>query len=249
VDAFRGGELIYVGWSFTDPDNDAAGFGFRGAKGSGWGEETHPFSDPSYGIVSNNRVDYPFNHRCGTTSEYESDVEAWIYDAQGHKSQPVITHLSCKTARGGPQGYTFCANEGQRCTFTGTKSVAYGANTSIVNKTADGGIDCNNESFGNPVEPHRVVRSCYIADTQPGGGGGGGGGTGGTQSAYEEGYRSGYQTGFDDARQDCQRNDGGRRNRHAAPSERDRGFADGYDAGFQAGANRYCAGKNTTPAK
>src|SRR5207253_5673652 len=32
------------------------------------------------------------------------------------------------TPSGGPAGYTFCANENQTCSFSGTKSVAYGAN-------------------------------------------------------------------------------------------------------------------------
>jgi hypothetical protein len=89
------GVLVYLSVSFSDSDDNAEGFGFRGAKGSGWGEESHPFSDPSYGRVYPGGVDYPFNHACGTANQYESDVEFWIYDADGNRSQSVVVHLSC----------------------------------------------------------------------------------------------------------------------------------------------------------
>jgi hypothetical protein len=89
------GGLVYLRVSYSDSDGNAQGFGFRGALGSGWGEESHPFSDPSYGRVYPGGVDYPFNHGCGTSSTYESDVEFWIYDANGNRSQSVIVHLAC----------------------------------------------------------------------------------------------------------------------------------------------------------
>ena len=60
---------------FSDPSHTATGFGFRGANGAGWAEESHPFSDPSYGRVSPGQVDYPFNLGCGTDREYESDID------------------------------------------------------------------------------------------------------------------------------------------------------------------------------
>lgn len=165
TDTFRGGELIYLAVSFTDQDDDVAGFGFRGAHGSGWGEESHPFASPSYGVVTDDRFDYPFNHRCGTGSEYESDVEAWVYDRAGNESEAVVTHLSCSTARGGPPGHTFCANEGNRCTFTGTKDVAYGADQNFIHmKRVAGGIDCTNEVFTDPNP--RTVKSCYIRNSE-----------------------------------------------------------------------------------
>jgi len=77
---------------------------------------------------------------------------------------------------GGPGGYAFCANEGERCSFSGTKDVAYGANGSYtVKQGVRGGIDCNNNVFGDPAPG--VFKACYIKDHQ--GGGGGGGNTGG----------------------------------------------------------------------
>jgi serralysin len=95
VETFREGDLVFFSLSYTDPNNDAIGFGFHGINGSGWGEETLPFSSPSYGRISPGKVEYPFNHACDTGPAYESDVEAWIYDSAGHKSDPILIHLAC----------------------------------------------------------------------------------------------------------------------------------------------------------
>jgi hypothetical protein len=95
VETFREGVLVFFRLFFTDPNNDATGFGFRGANGAGWAEANFPFSSPSYGHVSPGRIEYPFNHLCGTGSEYESDVEAWIYDSTGLRSPSITVHLAC----------------------------------------------------------------------------------------------------------------------------------------------------------
>jgi hypothetical protein len=99
VEAVRQGTLVFLRLFFTDSNNDATGFGFRGVNGAGWAEENHPFSSPSYGRVSPGRIEYPFNHGCGTRTEYESDVEAWIYDRAGRRSTPVTVHLECHAER------------------------------------------------------------------------------------------------------------------------------------------------------
>lgn len=96
IETYQEGELVYFSLSFKDANDDAEGFGFRGTHGSGWGEETQSFSNTSYGRVSSGKVDYPFNLGCGTESEYESDVEAWIYDSTGLQSGAVTVHLSCE---------------------------------------------------------------------------------------------------------------------------------------------------------
>jgi eukaryotic-like serine/threonine-protein kinase len=61
------------------------------------GAENHPFSSPSYGIVGHDRIDYPFNLGCGTAHQVNSYVEAWIYDSQGLRSNPVDVALTCTT--------------------------------------------------------------------------------------------------------------------------------------------------------
>jgi hypothetical protein len=61
----------------------------------------------------------------------------------------------------GPTGYTFCATEGQRCSFTGIAEVAYGADGKFYFTYASLWIDCNNTVFGDP-DPG-VHKACYIA--------------------------------------------------------------------------------------
>jgi len=92
------GVFVYFNVTYSDPGNDAEGFGFVGVDGSGWAEETHPFTSPSYGIVGTDSIAYPFNSGCGTSDQYSSYVEVWIYDAAGAESDPVTLQLVCSGA-------------------------------------------------------------------------------------------------------------------------------------------------------
>jgi hypothetical protein len=92
------GVLVYFRVTYADPGHNAEGFGFVGVNGSGWAEENHPFSSPSFGIVGPNTIDYPFNQGCGTDQQTDSYVQAWIYNTSGTRSQPVTIHLVCTTA-------------------------------------------------------------------------------------------------------------------------------------------------------
>lgn len=94
---YQKGDLAYDSITYADPGRDAKGFGFVGIDGAGWAEENHPFSNPSFGIVGKDRVDYPYNLACGTPQEYSSWVESWIYDSQGLRSNPVEVPLLCTT--------------------------------------------------------------------------------------------------------------------------------------------------------
>ena len=48
--------------------------------------------------------------------------------------------------------WTICANEGQRCSFTGTQEVRYGVDTRwTAPRTFTGGVDCTNARFGDPA--------------------------------------------------------------------------------------------------
>jgi parallel beta-helix repeat protein len=60
--------------------------------------------------------------------------------------------------------WTFCANEGGLCAFTGTKEVQYGANGSYSYKTLTGGTACTNAVFGDPL-PGKW-KHCYMRDAQ-----------------------------------------------------------------------------------
>jgi serine/threonine protein kinase len=97
VSTYQDGELVYFDIHYSDPGNNAEGFGFVGVDGSGWAEENHPFSSPSYGIVGTDSIAYPFNEECGTAQEYSSYVQAWINDTAGDRSTPVTIHLVCTT--------------------------------------------------------------------------------------------------------------------------------------------------------
>jgi serine/threonine protein kinase len=95
VETHTQGVLVYFDIQYSDPGNDAEGFGFVGVNGAGWAEENHPFTSPSYGIVGTDSISYPFNEDCGTAQQYDSYVQAWIYDTAGGRSTPVVIHLVC----------------------------------------------------------------------------------------------------------------------------------------------------------
>ena len=54
-----------------------------------------------------------------------------------------------------------CATEGANCTFTGTRTVRYGANDSYATKVVNGAIACTNSVFGDPV--YGVVKACFYS--------------------------------------------------------------------------------------
>ncbi len=95
IGGYTKGVLAYFRLVFSDPGRDAKGFGFTGINGAGWAQENHPFTKPSYGIVGRNYIDYPFNLLCGTSRQFSSWVEAWIYNTQGIRSYPVKVALNC----------------------------------------------------------------------------------------------------------------------------------------------------------
>ncbi len=87
-------------------------------------------------------------------------------------------------AAGLPAGYTYCAGEGGQCSFSGTRSVAYGAGGYTV-KTVTSATACTNEAFnGDPAAS--TLKACYVAPL--------GGPAGFTQCAPENGTCS--VTGF-----------------------------------------------------
>jgi hypothetical protein len=94
---YQKGPLVYFSITYADPGHDAKGFGFAGINGAKWALENHPFSKPSFGIVGHDRIDYPFNLGCGTSHQFSSYVEAWVYDSQGLRSNPVEVALTCTT--------------------------------------------------------------------------------------------------------------------------------------------------------
>ncbi len=65
-----------------------------------------------------------------------------------------------------PAGYTRCAAESQRCSFSGAANVVYGArDTWTPPRSFDGGADCGNAVFGDPL--YGVVKACYVNAVTP----------------------------------------------------------------------------------
>jgi hypothetical protein len=60
--------------------------------------------------------------------------------------------------------WTFCANEGQTCTFSGTQQVRYGANDTYFYGTFTNSVSCGNSVFGDPL--FGVVKHCDVATSQ-----------------------------------------------------------------------------------
>jgi hypothetical protein len=63
-------------------------------------------------------------------------------------------------APGGPEGYTQCSGEWSMCSFTGTASVAYGANGAFFYGTFTNGVMCVPDNFGGDPAFNQP-KSCY----------------------------------------------------------------------------------------
>ncbi len=102
------------------------------------------------------------------TSATSTNLAPAIADLQKYLQQmdgvwdPVITGTPPPT---GPSGYTFCANEYGTCSFSGSVSVAYGANGTFFYKTFTDGTLCNYTIFGDPLPG--VTKWCFIPGTPP----------------------------------------------------------------------------------
>ena len=69
-----------------------------------------------------------------------------------HCPTPTPTPTVTPTPTPDPNGWTFCAAEWARCSFTGTQEVRYGAGTTYTApRTFTDGVDCTNAVFGDPL--------------------------------------------------------------------------------------------------
>lgn len=105
-------------------------------------------------------VDGPLDNDVAKLRDRRQDFAQAIADA-------IVEYLGGHNGGGAPAGYTFCAWEGERCSFSGTADVAYGANGRFAYRSGvSGGIDCNNGVFGDPV--YGVRKACYFRQTSSG---------------------------------------------------------------------------------
>lgn len=76
--------------------------------------------------------------------------------------------------------WDFCARENQACNVRGTFDIAYGANGRFIyrqNVDVRNGFQCNNQSFGDPIQG--IEKACFIKRSRGPIGGGPGGWPGG----------------------------------------------------------------------
>jgi hypothetical protein len=86
----------------------------------------------------------------------------WLPASGGVIPTPTPTPVPTPT----PSSWVFCANENAVCSFSGTRTVRYGAGTKYVTKTVTSSVNCNNSVFGDPVVG--VAKHCdYSSTTLP----------------------------------------------------------------------------------
>jgi len=96
VGTYQQGTWVYFDVHYADPGNDAQGFGFIGVNGFHPVAETYPFASPGRGVAAPGSIAYPLGLECGTAEQHTAEVEAWIYDTAGARSEPVMIHLACQ---------------------------------------------------------------------------------------------------------------------------------------------------------
>ncbi|MHA6765476.1 alpha-L-rhamnosidase-related protein [Streptacidiphilus sp. PAMC 29251] len=70
---------------------------------------------------------------------------------------------ACYAPSGPPTGFgASCAAENGTCSFSGQRTVAYGADGDFLYRTFTGGAPCTNAAFGNSDPIFGVAKSCYL---------------------------------------------------------------------------------------
>ncbi|RCW49165.1 pectin methylesterase-like acyl-CoA thioesterase [Paenibacillus prosopidis] len=94
---------------------------------------------------------YTFNNLQANTTYW---VSLWAHN--GKDSPKAITSFHT-----GPiSGFQYCSWEGQTCSFSGEKLVAFGANGWFSYQTATNSISCSNAVFGDPQRG--TGKACYV---------------------------------------------------------------------------------------
>ena len=76
----------------------------------------------------------------------------------------MATTSTTDSATTASTGWYPCSNEGQTCTFVGTRLARYGANGNYLYKSATNSIKCDSTTFGGDPAPG-VAKSCSISNT------------------------------------------------------------------------------------
>jgi hypothetical protein len=93
---------------------------------------------------------------------YETKDEAATAAAIGDPVPTIGNPVPLQVNLPPESAWSFCANEGARCEFTGTKQVRYGAPGSfLLPREFTNGLACDNATFGVDPAPG-VVKRCEI---------------------------------------------------------------------------------------
>ena len=98
----------------------------------------------------------------GVGGAYQDANYVYLTGVQGGGTYLVAAN----PAQSPPSGYTACAAENGTCSFTGTQSVAFGANGVYTYRTLTGGTPCDNAVFGDP--DYGFAKSCYTGPVTSG---------------------------------------------------------------------------------
>ena len=116
--------------------------------------------------LGNEYSSYDFNFSSDGTFYWH--MRTW--NTSNQASGWITRSFAINTSGGGgnhpPAGFTWCADETGRCSFSGTADVVYGALNSFTSpRSFINGVDCNNDVFGDPISGTR--KSCYYKLTTP----------------------------------------------------------------------------------
>src|SRR5215467_8695047 len=75
----------------------------------------------------------------------------------------VLTVTTLTNSSAPAQTWTFCAPENSFCSFSGTMSVAYGANGQFFYQNLTDGTPCSNTVFGDPIPG--TAKACYTSSS------------------------------------------------------------------------------------
>ncbi|MFH1256720.1 MAG: Ig-like domain-containing protein [Candidatus Diapherotrites archaeon] len=93
----------------------------------------------------------PYSVSWNTTTASNSlhALTAVARDASGNTATSTTVNVTVNNAAS--TGWVFCANEGETCSFTGTRQVRYGANQTYAYGTYTNSVSCSNSVFGDPI--------------------------------------------------------------------------------------------------
>ncbi|MFH1257148.1 MAG: Ig-like domain-containing protein [Candidatus Diapherotrites archaeon] len=105
---------------------------------------------------------YSVSWNTSTVSNASHALTATARDASGNTATATTVNVTVNNTTS--TDWTFCANEGQTCSFSGTMQVRFGANGTYAYGTYTNSVLCSNSVFGDPI--YGVTKQCdYTTST------------------------------------------------------------------------------------